>query len=66
MCTILVNTLASSRKRGFLKKNTETHVALRKNNSASVRVTELVEVSKYATSKVHSKKNFLVGVADFL
>jgi len=45
-----INTLASGQKRRFLKKNTETHVALRRNYSAPVWVTDLVEVSKDAAS----------------
>jgi len=47
----LFNTLASSCFRGFSeKKNAQTHVALRGNISAPVRVTDLVETSKDAAS----------------
>jgi len=44
----MTNTLVSGQKRGFAKKNTETHVALRGNYSAPVRFTDLVKVSKDA------------------
>jgi len=56
----MLDTLASGQKRGFLRKNTETHVALRVNYSTPVQVTDLVEVSKDAASLLECtlKKNF--------
>jgi len=55
-----MNTLASGRFWGFLKKNTETHVALRRNFSRSVSATDLVKVSKDMARLLvcAQKKNF--------
>jgi len=51
-----------AKKRGFSEKNTEMHVALRRNYSNPIWVTDLVEVSKDAASLlVCAQKKFLVG-----
>jgi len=60
------NTLASGRFRGFLQKNTKTHVDLPGNFSSPVSSTDLVKGSKDTTCSLHSKNNFWLGVADFL
>jgi len=63
----MLDTLASGQKRGFLKKNTETHVALRGNYSAPIQVMDLAEVSKDAASLLECtrKKFFWLECADF-
>jgi len=43
---MIFNTLACGQKRDILKKNTETHVALRGNFSRSVGAINLVKASK--------------------
>ena len=62
----VINTLASGRKRGFSNRNTATHVTLRRNYSAPLRVTDLVEASKDAASLPEcNRKKFLVGRCGF-
>jgi len=59
----LLNTLTSRLIQAVRKKTTGSHVALRWNISVTVRVTDLVEVSKNtACLVVCTRKNFLVGV----
>jgi len=63
----MLDTLASWPIKGIFEKNTETYVALRGNYSASVQVTDLVEVSNDATSlpECTLKKFFWLEGADF-
>jgi len=67
-CPGTFNTLTSGLIEAVRKKTAGSHVALRRNISALVRVTDLVEVSKDATSLVVStrKKFFAWGVQFFL
>ena len=60
----LINTLTSGLIQAVRKKTAESHVALRRNISAPVRVTDLIEVSKDAASLVvcTRKKNSRLGV----
>ena len=64
----MMNTLMSRLIQAVRKKTAGSHVALRRNISAPVRVTDLVEVSKDAESLVVRtlKKNFWLGVRFFL
>jgi len=63
----MMNTLMSRLIQAVRKKTAGSHVALRRNISAPVRVTDLVEVSKDAESLVVRtlKKNFWLGVRFF-
>jgi len=57
----LINTLSSSCFWGFLKKNTETHMALRGNFSCSVSATDLVEASKDTASLLVCTRKKIFG-----
>jgi len=54
--------------RDFREKNTETHVVLSRNFSSPVNTTDPGQKLKRLckSCSLHSKKNFLVGGADFL
>ena len=63
-----INTLTSGLIHAVRKKTAGSHVALRGNISAPVRITDLVEVSKDVASLLvcTRKKNFLLGGAGLL
>jgi len=61
---VFLSTLASSH---FQEKISESHVVLRRNFFGPVSATDLVKGSKGAASLlVRTRKNFLLGGADFL
>jgi len=63
----LINTLTSRLIQAVRKKTADSHVALRGNISAPVRVTDLVEASKdVASLVVCTRKKFVVGDVGFL
>ena len=65
-CVNCFNTLTSGLIQVVCKKTADSHVALRRNISAPVQVTDLVEASKDAASLVVStRKDFLVGECSF-
>ena len=63
----MFNTLASGHFRGFLRKNTETHMTLQRNFSGPVSATDPVKGSKDVASLVActQKKIFLGGGCRF-